>query len=95
VLSHARVLEALRSDPLIVADVHDFHAPVLAQIERLVQRGQHSGAFDVELPVSWVSAAFLSLIHTAAGEVASGRLGAEDAARALQRSVTRLFGVPQ
>lgn len=93
VLPHARVLETLRSDPVTVADVHDFHAPVLAQIERLVRRGQHSGAFDAQLPVSWVSAAFLGLMHTAAEEVATGRLRADDAAGALQRSVMRLFGL--
>jgi hypothetical protein len=93
VLPHARVLEALRSDHVIVPDVHGFHAPVLARIERLVRRGQDAGAFDAELPVNWVSAAFLGLIHTAAEEVATGRLAADDAVRALQRSVRRLFGV--
>ena len=93
VLPHARVLETLRSDPDTVTDVHGFHAPVLSQLERLVRRGQLSGAFDAQLPAGWVSASFLALMHTAADEVASGRLPADDAARALRRSVMRLFGL--
>lgn len=90
---HARVLEALTPAFVSAEEIHDFHSPILERVERLIRRGQRSGAFDRELPVGWMAAAFLGLMHTAAEEVATGRIDAEDAGRSLQRSVPRLFGV--
>jgi AcrR family transcriptional regulator len=90
---HARVLEALAPAFVSEQEIHDFHAPILERVERLIRRGRRARAFDRELPVGWMAAAFLGLMHTAAEEVAAGRLGARDAGRSLQRSVTRLFGV--
>jgi len=89
---HARVLETLRPAFATAAEVHDFHAPILERVERLIRRGQHAGAFDRELPVEWLTASFLGLMHTAAAEVAHGRLDPDSTGRALRRSVPRLFG---
>jgi AcrR family transcriptional regulator len=91
---HARVLEALTMAFPAVHEVHDFHAPIVDRIMRLVRRGRRSGDFDRALPVEWTAAAFLGLMHTAAEEVAAGRIGAEQAALALERTVPRVFGVP-
>ncbi len=74
-------------------EVHAFHAPILGRVEGLITRGQRAGDFDPELPVAWVAAAFLGLMHTTADAVAAGRLESEPAGRALRRSVPRLFGV--
>lgn len=90
---HARVLEALATVFGGSDEVHDFHAPILERIERLVRRGQRSGDFDRRLPVGWVAAAFLGLMHSAADEVAAGRIDADDAGQALRRTVPRVFGV--
>jgi AcrR family transcriptional regulator len=90
---HARVLEALAMAFPAAHEVHDFHAPILDRITRLVRRGRRSGEFDRRLPVEWMTAAFLGLMHAAAEEVAAGRIGAEQAGLALERTVPRVFGV--
>jgi AcrR family transcriptional regulator len=89
---HARVLEALAAAFPGTEDVHDFHSPILERLERLVRRGQRAGDFDRRLPAAWVAAAFLGLMHSAADEVAAGRLGDEAARAALERTVPRVFG---
>jgi AcrR family transcriptional regulator len=89
---HARVLEALAPAFTSDEEIHDFHAPILERVERLIRRGRRAGTFDRELPVGWLAAAFLGLMHTAAEEVAAGRIAADAAGRALRRSVPRLIG---
>jgi AcrR family transcriptional regulator len=89
---HARVLEALAAAFPGTAEVHDFHAPILERLERLVRRGQDSGDFDPRLPPRWVATAFLALTHAAAEQVAAGRMSADDARAALERTVPRVFG---
>jgi TetR/AcrR family transcriptional repressor of mexCD-oprJ operon len=83
---HARLLEAMARE-LPPRVVRDRHAPVLERLERLVDRGRREGVFTREVPVSWLVAAYLGLVHAAGEEVASGRLAARDAEPALQRSV--------
>jgi AcrR family transcriptional regulator len=90
---HARVLEALAGGYPDSAAIHDFHEPILERVTRLIARGRRAGDFDRELPAAWLAAAFLGLMHTAADEVAAGRIDASDAGAALGRSVPRLFGV--
>jgi AcrR family transcriptional regulator len=89
---HAHVLEAIAPGLGDAADVHDFHAPILDRVERLVRRGRRAGEFDRELPVAWVVAGFLGLMHASADEVAAGRVNAAAAGRSLERAVPRLFG---
>jgi AcrR family transcriptional regulator len=89
---HARVLEALAAAFPGSEDVHAFHSPILERLERLVRRGQRAGEFDRRLPAGWMAVAFLGLMHTAADEVAAGRLDHEAALRALEHTVPRVFG---
>jgi AcrR family transcriptional regulator len=90
---HARVLEALADAFPDSRDVHDLHAPILTRLQRVIRRGQRSGDFDRSLPAGWIAAAFLGLMHTAADEVAAGRLDPDEAGRALERTIPRLCGV--
>lgn len=90
---NARILETLVPAFADAEEIHAFHAPILSRVEQLVERGQQAGVFDRELPVAWVAAAFLGLMHTAADAVAAGRLDSEQAGRALRRSVPRVVGV--
>jgi len=86
VARHARVLEALASVAPSRDALHGFHAPVLARVEALIRRGD----FDPEVPAAWLAAGFLGLMHTAADEVAAGRLDEASAGRALSRSIPKL-----
>ncbi|HWK26509.1 MAG TPA: TetR family transcriptional regulator [Solirubrobacter sp.] len=84
---HARVLEALAPAMPAHSELRAFHAPILGRVEALIERGD----FARDVPPAWLAAAFLGLMHTAAEEVASGRLSQEAAGRALARSIPRLF----
>ena len=93
VARHARVLAALGPAFADAHEHHAFHHPVLERVERLVRRGQRSGDFDRRLPAGWLASAFLGLMHTAADEVAAGRLDEDEAGRALARTLPRVFGI--
>ena len=71
----------------------DPHDAATAMLERLIRRGQWTGAFDRALDASWLAAATVGLIHTAAGQVAAGRLTADAAAGMLLESTLRMCGV--
>jgi AcrR family transcriptional regulator len=71
------------------------HGPIIERLERLIRRGQRSGAFDRRLSPAWLIAASLGLFHAAADEVSAGRMTSEQAAVALRESIPRLLGVEQ
>jgi AcrR family transcriptional regulator len=81
---------ALNRSPRL--DGGDPHLAVTAGLERLIRRGQHTGDFDSTLPASWLAAAILDLGHTAAEQVAVGRLTISEAPAVLLASSLRLCG---
>ena len=95
VARHARVLESLAGAYSDMEELHAFHEPILARLLKLARRGQRSSAFDKGLKPDWLAVAFLGLMHTAADEVAAGRLDPAAAEHSLATSVRRLFGVGQ
>ncbi|OHV28969.1 MULTISPECIES: TetR/AcrR family transcriptional regulator [Pseudofrankia] len=73
-------------------DGGDPHLAVASWLERLIRRGQRTGDFDRTLAASWLAAAILDLGHTAAEQVAAGRLAAGEAPAVLLASSLRLCG---
>lgn len=71
------------------SDPHDVVPP---RLERLIGRGQRTGDFDASLPAAWLAAAVLGLHHTAAAQVAAGRLTAHEAEALCLESTLRLCG---
>lgn len=69
------------------------HDPVRQRLERIVKRGQDTGDFDQRLSPSWLATVAITLGHAAAGDVAAGRMPAEQATTALEVSLLRVFGV--
>ncbi|MEV0066390.1 helix-turn-helix domain-containing protein [Amycolatopsis sp. NPDC050768] len=69
------------------------HQPILDRLQQLITRGQDEGAFDPRLPATWLVATFLALAHAAGDEVRANRMNADDALRALRRSLSRVLGV--
>jgi hypothetical protein len=61
-------------------------------LERLIQRGQRTGDFDRALNAGWLAAAIVGLVHSAAGQVAAGRVTTSAAATMLLESTLRLCG---
>ena len=93
VARHARVLEPVAEAITTRAEVHDFHAPILERLLKLIRRGRRSGDFESGPSPQWLAVAFLGLMHTAADEVAAGRLDERTAGIELARSIRRVFGV--
>jgi AcrR family transcriptional regulator len=93
VAAHAQVLEALAVAYPTFEAVHELHAPIIERLMRLIRRGQRAKDFDRQLSPAWLATAFLALMHGAADEVAAGRTDADEAGRALARTIPRLFGV--
>jgi AcrR family transcriptional regulator len=89
---HARFLDSLHA-PLGPEELRARHQPILDRLERLIRRGQRAGEFDRRLAPTWLLSAVLGLSHAAAQEVGAGRMSAEDAERALTRTIPRVFGV--
>ncbi|GAA3219055.1 TetR/AcrR family transcriptional regulator [Nonomuraea helvata] len=70
----------------------DPHDTVPPRLERLIHRGQHTGDFDPSLPAAWLAAAILGLQHTAAAQLATGRLTTHEAETLCLESTLRLCG---
>lgn len=68
------------------------HLAGTEQLEHLVRRGQRTGDFDRALPASWLALAIIGLGHTAADQVAAGRLTADQAYTVFSESALRLCG---
>lgn len=69
------------------------HGPVLERLDQLIRRGQQSGAFDADLPATWLVKAVVALGHTAGEHVILGTMTPEAARSALLSSVQRLVGI--
>ena len=70
----------------------DPHHAVTTRLEQIIRRGQHAGEFDRALPTAWLAVAILGLGHTAAEQVAIGRLTSRKALATLGASALRLCG---
>lgn len=68
------------------------HEPIQERLERLIKRGQDTGDFDRRHPPTWLATVVTALGHTAAEQVAAGRMSTEEARDAYERTVLRVFG---
>ena len=55
-------------------ELHRRHAPVIALLAPLIERGQRDGVFRAAVPVSWHLATTMALIHAASAELQAGRI---------------------
>ncbi|WP_027343090.1 TetR/AcrR family transcriptional regulator [Hamadaea tsunoensis] len=67
------------------------HAPILGQLRRLITRGRREGVFRRDQPVQWLIEATIALGHTAAAQIAAGRMSTARAGAAFRDSVLRLY----
>jgi AcrR family transcriptional regulator len=73
-LSDFHALLAINTARLSAKELHRRHQPVMSQFVPLIERGQESGAFRSDLPVSWHLAMIRAIAHAASAEVRSGRI---------------------
>ena len=57
-------------------ELHRRHAPVIALLVPLIERGQREGAFRGGVPVAWHLATIMALIHAASAELQARRITA-------------------
>jgi AcrR family transcriptional regulator len=67
------------------------HQAALGKLADLTKRGQADGSFRTDLPVGWLVAAALALIHACGDEVRAGRLDPAAAPQILTTSIRDLF----
>ncbi|MQY03693.1 TetR/AcrR family transcriptional regulator [Actinomadura macrotermitis] len=72
---------------LPAGEVRRLHDSPMEHVERLIERGRADGEFRTDLPVGWLVATVYALLHTAADDVAGGRLAAEDAGGYLESTL--------
>lgn len=70
------------------------HDPLLHRVQTLIRRGQGAGTFRTDLPEQWLITTAFSLMHAAAGDVATGRIKADDAARLITATLLAAFTPP-
>jgi AcrR family transcriptional regulator len=81
----------LSEPPKTPQQERDRHEPLLHRLEQLIHRGQHDGAFDPNLPVTWILSATLALGHAAGEEVRAERMTSAQAIDMLRHGIPRLF----
>ncbi len=69
------------------AELHRRHAPVLALLHPLIERGQRDGSFRPDVPAEWHLSMLLALVHAASAELRTGRVGATNAEAAVVETV--------
>jgi len=73
-LGRFHALLAINTNRLSAKELRRRHLPVLEQFAPLIERGQKSGVFRSDLPVSWHLAVIRAIVHTASSESQSGRI---------------------
>jgi TetR/AcrR family transcriptional repressor of mexCD-oprJ operon len=70
------------------------HAPLMARLQALVERGQGDGAFRTDLPADWLVTAFYALVHSADDHARAHRIKRPAVLEMLTTSVFDLFAAP-
>jgi TetR/AcrR family transcriptional repressor of mexCD-oprJ operon len=91
-LGRFHALVGINTRRLPHAELHAMHAPVLAALLPLIERGQRAGTFRSDVPAAWHLSALLALIHAASGELSTGRISPEQVEPALVASVLGAVG---
>jgi TetR/AcrR family transcriptional regulator, mexCD-oprJ operon repressor len=73
-LSDFHALLAINTARLSAKELQRRHEPVMTLFVPLIERGQKSGAFRSDLPVTWHLAMIRAIAHAASAEVRSGRI---------------------
>jgi AcrR family transcriptional regulator len=64
-LAHLDTLSRAAAEHLPSDHLHRTHAPLMAHMHDLVERGKHDGVFRTDLPTDWLVTTFYSLVHGA------------------------------
>jgi AcrR family transcriptional regulator len=71
--------------------LHRTHAPLMAIMAELVERGQADGTFRADLPPAWLDNVYYTLIHGADQVARSGMMSRDDVLGLLKTTLTDVF----
>jgi TetR/AcrR family transcriptional repressor of mexCD-oprJ operon len=71
--------------------IRDHHQQPMQRVTGLIARGQGEGRFRTDLPVAWLTSCFYAILHAAAAEVRTGRLGEDDAATVIPATIRAML----
>jgi TetR/AcrR family transcriptional regulator, mexCD-oprJ operon repressor len=71
--------------------LHRTHAPLMARLQGLVERGQRDGTFRSDLPADWLVTAFYSLVHAAEDHARARGVPRDEVGRMLLATVRDVF----
>ena len=93
-LDRFQALLTINTARLSPEELHRRHLPVLEHFVPLIERGQKTGDFRGDLPVTWHLAVIRALAHTASFELQAGRIAEDDVEGAMLSTVLAAIGSP-
>ena len=75
--------------------IRGVHDRIIRRIQSLIERGQRAGAFRTDLPKHWLMTTAVSLMHSAAQDVAAGRVKADQAPGLVTATLLAAFTPPR
>jgi AcrR family transcriptional regulator len=94
-LSQFHALLAINTARLSAKELHRRHLPVTSQFAPLVERGQKTGVFRRDVPVSWHLAVLRAIVHSASTELQSGRLSEAEVEQTVITTVLAAMAGPK
>jgi AcrR family transcriptional regulator len=94
-LDSFQALLTINTGRLSPEELHRRHLPVVSLFAPLIERGQKTGAFRSDLPVSWHLAVIRALAHTASFELQAGRIPEDQAEAAMLTTVLAAISKPR
>jgi TetR/AcrR family transcriptional repressor of mexCD-oprJ operon len=90
-LAHLNTLSRAAAEHLPSDHLHRTHAPLMAHMYALVERGQRDGVFRTDLPADWLVTTFYSLVHGADDHARAHGLDRSQALDMLTRTIRDVF----
>ncbi|WP_106401165.1 TetR/AcrR family transcriptional regulator [Actinocorallia populi] len=75
-------------------EVRHHHRTPMAYVRDLIREGQATGDFRGDLPADWLVATVYALLHTAAAEVAAGRLADDESGTVVEKTLLSVLAHP-
>ena len=94
IVAESQDLLAAAEETLGSDRIRAHHHRPMRRVAALIKRGQAEGSFRSDQPISWLTTCFHTVLHAGAGEVRSGRMTEEEAARVIPETVTAILMPP-
>jgi TetR/AcrR family transcriptional regulator, mexCD-oprJ operon repressor len=82
-LGRFQTILEINKSRLSTQELYRRHLPMTSQLAPLVERGQASGVFRRDVPVTWHMATVRAIVHTANAELLAGRIAEGDVEAAM------------